>query len=206
MSAVTTPSRPPLSAVWIIFMVFWPAYLFPHVPMTVCISHTCPGEVLSNHCLILSLSFSKLSRDFSSYSNPNLSMALRSYVTRFLFYFSDPTFNHCSPCSLYFHYPGLLVAFARHDPVQKPLQSLQPQPRMPLLPHPHGSPSYYFQVFVLFRSHFIREVFPVHPAKRATALQYSLGFFIFIYDTWHHLTYYLLIYSLSTPPSEMEAP
>ena len=137
-------------------------------------------------------------------------MALRSYMTWFPFYFSDLIFNHCSLAYSTLTIQDSLL-FTRHLPVPTPLQALQPPLHMPFPHIPSWYPlSLYSSVCSKVAS--LERSSLTSPSKIATSLQHSLGLFIFVYGTYHYLTYYLFLYSFSIkvltplPPTRREAP
>lgn len=121
-------SKPPLSVAQFTYVVLHLASLLPCLPTTVWMPHTALQRSFQN-IVISCPSLSQISPMTShlTQTNPNPSHGfVRTYMIWFPFYFSGLIFSHCSPCSLYSCYTGLLYALAKHPTVPKPLQSLQP--------------------------------------------------------------------------------
>lgn len=117
------------------FHGFHLASLLPHLPTTVCISHTALGRSFQNIQSYLVLLLLKTPQWLPILLRPTqiLPMALRFYMTWFPFYFSDLIFNHCSLAYSTLTIQDSLL-FTRHLPVPMPLQALQPPLHMPF-PH-----------------------------------------------------------------------
>lgn len=160
----------------------------------------CIREVLSNHCPIFSLRLLIWPR-----ANPNLSVALRSYTTQF-----PPTLTSSSSIVPLAYSTPAIQASLMLLPDTVLSQSLCQHCNFYLECHsPHVVMNPSLIIFKsLFKSHFIREVWPAHPAKIATSLQHSLiSLFLCmaLIITWR-VIYLFIAFHHHHPSLEMEGP